>query len=107
MYRRGMASDASPLSRPLPLCGKNQRAVSATRLDAPYLVLPRGAAGVGDAISPWRLPLHGEFQIDRAKGAWYTEGEDDRLLEMREVAEVCEACEHGPLCFWLPFWPWG
>ena len=32
IYRRGVASDTQPSSRPLPLCGKNQRAVRATRL---------------------------------------------------------------------------
>ena len=52
MYRRGVASDAQPSSRPLPLCGIAQGAVCATRLDAPPLVLPRGAAGVG-----WRTPV--------------------------------------------------
>ena len=45
LYRRGVASDALPFSRPLPLCGIAQGAVRAIRLDAPSLVLPRGAAG--------------------------------------------------------------
>ena len=31
IYRRGVASDASPSSRPLPLCGIAQEAVCATR----------------------------------------------------------------------------
>ena len=47
IYRRGVASDALPFSRPLPLCGIDWGAVRATRLDAPSLVRPRGAAGVG------------------------------------------------------------
>ena len=47
MYRRGVASDTLPFSRPLPLCGIDWRAIRATRLDAPTRSLPRGAAGVG------------------------------------------------------------
>ena len=45
MYRRGVASDTQPFSRPLPLCGDDQRAVRATRLNAPPRSHPRGAAG--------------------------------------------------------------
>ena len=47
MYRRGVASDASPFSRPLPLCGKTRGPSvlpAETRL---HWSLPRGAAGVG------------------------------------------------------------
>ena len=40
IYRRGVASDTTSFSRPLPLCGGNWRAVRATRLDAPPLVGP-------------------------------------------------------------------
>ena len=47
MYRRGVASDTPPFSRPLPLCGIGQRNFLSTRLNAPPLVLPRGAVGIG------------------------------------------------------------
>ena len=45
IYRRGVTSDASPFSRPLPLYGIDQRAVRATRLDAPTLVAPPWCGG--------------------------------------------------------------
>ena len=51
-YRRGVVSDTKLFSRPLPLCGDDQRTTASTRLDAPPLVLPRGAEGVG-----WRNPV--------------------------------------------------
>ena len=47
MYRRGVVSDTSPFSRPLPLCGKIGELSVLTRLDAPPLAPPRGAAGIG------------------------------------------------------------
>ena len=47
MYRRGVASDTGPFSRPLPLCGKTRGPSVLPVSDAPPLVRPRGAAEIG------------------------------------------------------------
>ena len=61
MYRRGATSDTTSFSRPLPLCGIGQRNFLSTRLDAPPLVLPRGATVSDDAIPS----LHHFFFVSR------------------------------------------
>ena len=64
MYRRGVASDASPSSRPLPLCGKIGELSVLTRLDAPPPVRPRGAAGIG-----WCNPVGRDDSARRLRAA--------------------------------------
>ena len=94
MYRRGVVSDTEPFSRPLPLCGKNQRAVRAIRL--------RRASPVGP---PWYGGCRAA-QLCRAgvAGTLCTRQDSVKLknlsyniaTEAKKIAEICPAlCSGG------------